>query len=52
MNDFDMHLEVYNTSSKMAKLILLLAHHIEKLGIDHFGMPDSDDVIMIRVKTP
>ena len=44
MNDLGMHLEVYNTSHKMAKLLPVLTHHVEKLVIDHFGLPDPDDI--------
>ncbi len=43
MNDLEMHLEVYNTSHEMAKLIPILTHHVERLVIDHFGLPDADD---------
>lgn len=44
MNDLSMHLEIYNTSYEMAKLIPVLTHHVEKLVIDHFGMPDTNDI--------
>lgn len=43
LNDLGMHLEVYNTSAAMADMLPALLDSVDRLVIDHFGMPNFSD---------